>query len=180
MRWLSIDPATKTGIAEWDGATLVCVMTLRPAGVREAKAAKVDHARAIAVDTQLATARTKYTTVYPSMRDALLRICVSPLVVVEESFGDSAKTVAQLGERRGYIESICDERALTFQTINAEEWKRVCGQELEAAWPNATKAAKERSVQLVAQHYAGLAVSDDEGDAIWLGRAALRLGRVTP
>lgn len=178
MRWLSIDPATKTGVAEWDGASLVCVSTMRPAGVREAKAAKVESARAVAIDTQLATARTKYTSVYASMRDALLRICVSPLVVVEESFGESPKTIAQLGERRGYIESICDERGHVFKTVNAEEWKRVCGQELDAAWPNATKAAKERSIELAAKHYNGLVVSDDEGDAIWLGRAALRLGVV--
>ncbi len=37
MRWLSVDPATKSGIARWDGAKLVSVATLRPMTATEAK-----------------------------------------------------------------------------------------------------------------------------------------------
>jgi hypothetical protein len=37
MRWLSIDPATKTGIARWEGPRLVSVATLRPMTAGEAK-----------------------------------------------------------------------------------------------------------------------------------------------
>lgn len=100
------------------------------------------------------------------------------LVVVEESFGDSPKTIAQMGERRGYIESMCDERGVQFRTVNTSEWRKVCGDRLDKSWPAASKAAKQRSIDLVAEHCDGLVVSGDEGDAYWVGRAAMWLGLV--
>lgn len=175
MRWLSCDPATHTGLVFWDGDKPEGVATLRPAGKREAKVAKVDPERALYC-APLGLERLPVTFASPLGAWRFLLEAID-LVVVEESFGESPKTVAQMGERRGYIQHGCDAAGIPFRTINAEEWKRVCGELLNVAWPNATKESKQRSIDLCQQH-TGLVVTGDEGDAYWLGRAALWLGVV--
>lgn len=182
MRWMSVDPADKTGLVLWDGATAIAFATLRPAGKREAKANEVNPARALALD------------VTHALNGSLLPVggFASPMhawtylvgkvsaIVVEESFGESAKTVSQMGERRGYIEAVCDENAIRFASVNTMVWRKVCGERLDKSWPPASKAAKQRSIDLVREHCDGLVVTGDEGDAYWVGRAAMWLGLVTP
>lgn len=176
MRWMSIDPAEKTGLALWDGNKLVDVGTLRPASAREAKALPED-VRA----GGLVSALCGVAAVWSGKRTAwgtLLQGVAA--VVAEESFGESPKTVSQMGQRRGYIEAVCDSLDVPFRTINTSEWRRVCGERLGQSWPAASKAAKQRSIDLVREHCDGLIVTGDEGDAYWVGRAAMWLGLVTP
>lgn len=181
MHWLSVDPADKSGIVIWAGDKAVNIGTLRPAGAREAKGMP-NPSRALVVNahalTPLAASGLRP---FAGPREAwsMLLSGVSA-VVVEESFGDSVKTVAQMGERRGYIEALCDERGVQFHTINTMVWRKTCGDRLDKSWPPASKAAKQRSIDLVAEHCDGLVVTGDEGDAYWVGRAAIWLGLVKP
>jgi hypothetical protein len=65
-------------------------------------------------------------------------------IVVEESFGESAKTVSQMGERRGYIEAVCDENAIRFASVNTMVWRKVCGERLDKSWPPASTLTRSR------------------------------------
>lgn len=181
MRWLSIDPAEKTGLAIWDGTKLAAVGTLRPASAREAKGMP-DPSRALVVNAFVwAADAASGLRPFTGPRAAWqMLLAGAGAVVVEESFGDSPKTVAQMGQRRGYIEAVCDSLDVPFRTINTSEWRRVCGERLGQSWPAASKAAKQRSIDLVREHCDGLVVTGDEGDAYWVGRAAMWLGLVTP
>lgn len=183
MRWLSIDPAEKTGLVIWEGATPLVFATLRPGGKREIAALKLGSDVLIFEPSFVASSAPEQQSAFASAADAWLYL-LSGLgaVVVEESFGDAPKTVAQMGERRGYIRCACerDSRPVPFRTIHTSEWRRVCGERLGQSWPAASKAAKQRSVDLVREHCNGLVVTNDEGDAYWIGRAAMWLGLVTP
>lgn len=181
MRWLSIDPATFTGIARWEGDKLACVGSLRP--ITTKKEAKVVGSvkGGLVIDTldtlSLFGERSPKAFASPLLAWSALLADVSA-VVIEEAMGFSAKSVAQLGVRRGYIRALCETRQVPWHEINLKEWQRVAGEMLNVSWPNNSEKGKQLSIDLVAEHYGGLVVSDDEGDAIWLGRAAMRMRTV--
>ena len=92
MRWLSIDPATKTGIARWEGAKLVSVATLRPPLAAEQRR----HPEAALV---LVTGTT--VTPFATPLTAWGTLLVGAQMVVVEEGVDSAALVAGL-KRRGH------------------------------------------------------------------------------
>lgn len=177
MRWLSIDPADKTGIVLWDGDKPDWFGTLLPMGKREATKAGFDHERALALPRAGGLKPSGYASTLDAWRWLLGDVGA---VVCEESFGENAKTVAQMGERRGYIQAVCETKLVPFFTVNTMVWRKVCGDRLDKSWPPASKAAKQRSIDLVREHCDGLVVTGDEGDAYWVGRAAMWLGLVSP
>jgi len=89
-------------------------------------------------------------------------------VVCEESFGPSPKTIAQMGQRRGYLEALCEVEDKPFATVNTSEWRTVVGSALNVAFPRDSKLAKALSKKLVHELYA-IAVTDDEADAVLIG-----------
>ena len=167
MHWISIDPATKTGIARWRGAALVDVATLRPATPKEQRG----HGSLVVV-----CGKTIYTDrlAFWSQELALARA-----VVMEEAMGFSPKAVAQLAFRRGYITACAELRVVHVHEVNTSSWRKVAGEAWGVSFPAKSDAAKALSVSLVREHY-GVECSDDEADAVLIGHWALRTRTVRP
>lgn len=168
MRWLSIDPATKTGIARWDGERLLGVATMRPPGAKEAKSQGVTKALGQTV------ASAQGVDVYRDRKHAwasLLSGCDA--VVIEEAMGFRPKAVSQLAFRRGYIAAFCESRGITYAEVNTSEWRRVAGEAFGVSFPANSEAAKALAIKLVREHY-GAECSDDEADAVLVGLWAIR------
>ncbi len=161
MRWLSIDPATKTGIARWRGPTLVGVATLRPATTKEQRG----HGKHVVVcDRTIYTDRLGFWSQELALAEA---------VVMEEAMGFSPKTVAQLAFRRGYITACAELRVIPVHEVNTSSWRKVAGEAWGVSFPAKSDAAKALSIALVQEHY-GVTCTDDEADAVLVGHWALR------
>lgn len=171
MRWLSIDPATKTGIARWEGPRLVSVATLRPMTAGEAKphgCTKGDLAAIVLLDGRrvivphVTTARA-WSSLLPGIE----------AVIIEEAMGFQPKTVAQLGYRRGYIAALCEQRNVAVTEVNTSSWRKVAGDAWGVSFPAKSDAAKVLAQSLVREHF-GVECTDDEADAVLVGHWALR------
>ena len=171
MNWISIDPATKTGIARWHDHELMYVATMRPASPKERKAHGHE---AVAVVSQGITR---------VMSDRLAfwttELATASAVIVEEAMGFSPKAVAQLGFRRGYIAACAERFSLAHTEVNTSSWRKVAGEAWNVSFPAKSDAAKALSVSLVREHY-GIECSDDEADAVLIGHWALRTRTVRP
>lgn len=161
MDWISIDPSERaSGIARWRGDQLVSVTTLRPA-----KGAKEKKAGAVWVGAVLA---------YPTLFDAWRSVLGGQAAVfVEESKGKSPRTVALLGEVRGYIRAVCELLSTPYKAVDTSEWRRVVGEVHGFTFPTNREDAKARAVELVSEVY-GLSMTDDEAEAVCVGLWALR------
>lgn len=178
MRWYSIDPATKTGIAVWEGDQLEMVGTVRPAKAKEAKQADVPRADALTVDWRNTETRWTFTA-RNRMHFWRFLLADGPTVVAEEAMGFSPKAVAQLGFRRGYVAAIVEVAFGTLIEVNSSEWRRVAREAYGVSFPNNSEAAKALAVSLVHEQF-GLECSDDEADAVLVGVWALRTQAVRP
>lgn len=167
MRWISIDPATKTGIARWRGPNLVGVATLRPPTAKE----RLGHGKGVVV-----CGKTVYTDRLGFWSQEL---ALAEAVVMEEAMGFSPKAVAQLAFRRGYITACAELRVIPVHEVNTSSWRKVAGEAWGVSFPAKSDAAKALSIALVQEHY-GVECTDDEADAVLVGHWALRTRTVRP
>lgn len=168
MKWLSIDPATKTGIARWDGERLLGVATMRPPGIKEAKSRGVSKSAGVVV------ASSQGADIYLSRKHAwAAQLAGVEAVVIEEAMGFRPKAVSQLAFRRGYIAAFCESRGVAYHEVNTSEWRRVAGEAFRVSFPANSDAAKALSIALVREHYQ-TECSDDEADAVLVGLWAIR------
>jgi len=158
MKWTSIDPATKAGLAKWDGANLINTTVMRKMGNKG----------------KYCVAKEVYPSRYAATMAALTG---SSLLVVEEGFGRRTTAVKHQAEMRGYLKCVCDSLGIKMVVINVSEWRRVIREMNGISWPATTERKKALSVQLVDLIY-GSEVTDDEADAVLLGVAAMRMGLV--
>ena len=97
-------------------------------------------------------------------------------VVIERGFGGMVSAVRSQGMHIGYHQCLCETIGLDRPTeINVAEWRRVIREDLGISWPKDRDACKALSRNLVKEIY-NLDLSDDESDAVLLGRAAIRMG----
>lgn len=164
MRWISIDPSEKaSGLAYWDGASLVSVHTLRAA-----KGAKEKRQGAVWIGDVLA-----FASLIDAWRSALHYVPDVCAVFVEESMGKSPRSVAAIGEVRGYIRAACELESVPYKTVNTLEWRRVVGEAHGFSFPVHREDAKARAVELVSEVY-GRTLTDDEAEAVCVGMWAMR------
>ena len=171
MRWLSIDPATKTGIARWEGSRLLSVATLRPATKLESRSGPtlmLSSLKVSALGVGDARSTLGFATGQAAWRWLLFEWGVVHTVVIEEAMGASPKTVAQLAYRRGYIAAQCELRGASVREVNTSSWRKVAGEAFGKSFPNKSDEAKALAIALVEKHF-GVTCSDDEADAVLIG-----------
>lgn len=162
MRWLSIDPAEKAGLAWWEDDKLIGTALLRPAKGKEKKMGEWAIGDVVA----------------PTFRAALRSMIIHvEAVFIEESMGKSPKTVAQLGEFRGYVRALCDEFGVPYKAANTKEWQHIVGGLYGLSFPNNSQDGKRLSIKL-ALDFCKRELTADEADAVNVGRWALRTGKV--
>lgn len=177
--WLSIDPATKTGLALWADDKLMEVATLESASAAERKSMRLAKTALGLYRLRLGLAgrsASYYGTDFLAWSWALRDVSA---VVVEEGFGPSAKTVAQHAFRRGFIAALCAARDIPFHVVNVSEWRKVVGAANGFTFPRDSSQAKARAMELVEARF-GQRVSDDEADAVCAGLWALQTRTVQP
>ena len=163
--WASVDPANKSGIAFWIGDKLESTGVLRMMG----KSGQYRMIRKICLDRGLVK------TTYPNKCNAWDCMCSNKGgIVIEEGAGRFTTAVKSQAKLRGYIEHSCDSFSVQYQEVNVSEWRRVVREAYGVSFPANSKGCKELSKKLVKQEF-GIDVSDDEADAVLLGKAALRL-----
>ena len=160
--WISIDPANKSGVAIWRGSELVCTGVLRKIGSKGQYILRIGGKKVI-----------------QSARILVWEDLIDPAkgiegVVVEEGAGRFATAIKSQAKLRGYIEAVCESNGVPYREINVSEWRRVIREAYGVSFPANSKGCKELSKKLVKQEF-GIDISDDEADAVLLGRAALRL-----
>lgn len=178
VRWLSVDPATKTGIARWSGGVIEMVATLRPATPAERR--KRQAPQAVVVEALTRGGVDRQSIVYHDELSAWAWLLTQiEAVVAEEGFGPSPKTVAQHAFRRGFVAAMCAMRRIPFHVVNVSEWRRVVGAANGFTFPRDSSQAKARAMELVEARF-GQRVSDDEADAACAGLWALQTRTVQP
>ena len=158
MKWLSVDPANKSGLAYWEDARLVNTTVLRKMG-----------------------ATGKHITGGGVFKDRwgawMYAIDSEKTVICEEGFGRFPAAIAAQGEQRGFIKAACMYKEIPFIVVNTKEWGRVIKETFSISWPAQTERKKALAVQLVKGRF-GIDVTDDEADAVLIGVAAMRMGLV--
>lgn len=169
MKWLSIDPSNNTGLAYWDDDKLLYTFTARKVGTKGKWGVEgTDGSKNV------------YESKWQLFNKAVESVSY---VAMEEGFGHFMTAVKSQAHYRGYIQAVIDHKtddlgnAITCNIVNNKEWKKVIKEEFGKTFPNNRKLAKELSKSLVEKAY-GIRVSDDESDAVLLGRAVLRMGMV--
>ena len=163
MRWISIDPANKSGVAFWDGDELIGTAVLCAVG----KSGKY-RVNSVRMECR-----------WSAWEGTLIGF---EHVVIEEGCGRFSTAIKAQAALRGYVQAVCEYRTLiganvAFTVVNVSEWRRVIKEAYGVSWPATTERKKALSVQLVAREY-GRSVTDDEADAVLLGVAAMRMGLV--
>jgi hypothetical protein len=158
MKWLSVDPANKSGLAYWEDARLVNTTVLRKVG-----------------------ATGKHTTSGDMFTDRwgawMYAINSQETVICEEGFGRFPAAIAAQGEARGFIRAACQSQKIPFIVVNTKEWGRVIKETFSISWPADTERKKALAVSIVWGKY-GVHVTHDEADAVLIGVAAMRMGLV--
>jgi hypothetical protein len=160
--WTSIDiGAGKSGIAYWEGSTLLNSFVIKPCGGKGF----------------YWFGGTKVTSKYEAWFVALSG---QSAVVVERGAGHRPNVINGQAKLRGYIEAITDipgfaSRGMDYFEVNVAEWRRVIKEDQGISWPKESARQKALAIQLVKKLY-GKDVTEDEADAILLGRAAQRMG----
>ena len=92
----------------------------------------------------------------------------------EESSGQKMSvTVFQaLARLQGILMETCFDRKIKYVVCPTNTWRHHCGVK------GRTRADKKRSMQLLAKKWYDITVSDDEADAIGIGKYAASLGSV--
>jgi hypothetical protein len=165
MNWLSIDPSNRTGIAKWENDKLTFTTT----------------ARAIGGGGKWCLEWIDGKTIYESKWELFSCLFKNyDAFVIEEGFGQFKTAVKSQAGYREYFHAIVDYYAhnghqKAWHVVNVNEWRRVIKEEFKLSWPATTERKKALSVATVKKAY-GIDVSDDESDAVLLGRASMRLG----
>jgi hypothetical protein len=160
MLWYSIDPAAiVAGVAVWTGPKLVAVFTVKKCGNKGR----------YWMDGEKYGSRTEAWARLFRFRPAL--------VVCETGFGNRPKVVAAQGHIRGIIDATANAAGARYAEINVSEWRRITKEAHGVSWPRNTDGCKALAKQLVRRLY-GLAVDDNEADAVLIGAAAMRCGMV--
>ncbi len=157
--WASVDPATKSGIAIWDGDQLRRTAIIRPVG-------------ASGKYTRSGTPPLSYARRFEAWKH--LSDIAAYGVVVERGAGRFAAAIRSQGKICGYIEACCDLYSRPYVEVVVSEWRRVMKEDHGVSFPKDSKRCKALSRKLVKELY-GLDVTDDESDAVLLGRAAMRM-----
>jgi len=160
--WTSIDCGTgKSGIAYWEGSRLLNSFVIKPCGNKGF----------------YWYGGTKVTSKYEAW---FLALSGQHHVVVERGAGHRPNVINGQAKLRGYIEAITDipgfaANGVEYHEVNVSEWKRVIKEDQGVSWPKESARQKALAVQLVKKLY-GKEVTEDEADAILIGRAAQRMG----
>lgn len=165
-RWMTVDiGASKSGVALWHGADLKNYFIIKPCGAKGS----------------YWVGDIKVGSKFAAWHDYIKNW--AELVIVERGAGHRPNVINGQAKLRGYLEAICDkvsrelhiEAPLQFQEVNVSEWKRVIKEDQNISWPRDSARQKELAQKLVLELY-GKTVTEDEADAILLGRAAIRMG----
>lgn len=161
MRFVSIDPAAKTGVATWRDGELERVGTLRPLSKQAERDAYPTAVLLYEVGDIIVG--------FPSWSVAWgMLLAGAQAVVIEESFGREPKTVSQLGFRRGYIACAADARGAEFVEVNTSKWKAFAANDFGEKFPGHSRGDKAHAIALVDKHY-GRKLKSDEADAVLIG-----------
>jgi len=171
MNWISVDPSNNFGIAQWTYRTFERTYKARKMGAKGKWIAECKTAPKpkVMFDSKWAFVKEMLSTVDD--------------VVIEEGFGRFASAVKSQAGYRQYVQAVVDYHAqelnhkIAVHVINVSEWRRCIKEEFGISWPATTERKKALSVQTVYNAY-GITVTDDEADAVLLGRAAMRMGIV--
>jgi hypothetical protein len=161
VRWLSIDPAAKTGVAMWRDGELVSAGTLRPLSTQKEQE-KYPEAVLLLVSGGTTVSFRSWLDAWDTL------LAGARAVAIEESFGREPKTVSQLGFRRGYIACATDARGAEFVEVNTSRWKARAAEDFNAPFPGYSKGDKAHAIALVEKHY-GRKLKSDEADAVLIG-----------
>jgi hypothetical protein len=157
MTIISIDAATASGVARWVDGALVCAYTVKPRGKSGAY-----YIGEQIVESELAAWRAVYSEINA--------------VVIEAGYSGKAGPAGYQGERVGYHRALCQVFGLPPPIrVNVAEWRRVIKEDCEINWPADRARKKALAVKLVKALY-WVDATDDEADAVLLGRAAHRMG----
>lgn len=160
MKWCSIDPSNRSGIAYWEDGKLLRTDVLRKVGTKGK----------YSVGDEMFTCR------WAAWCFALHG---QSMVVTEEGCGRFATAIKSQAGIRAYVDAVCDFYSfcgdyVSFHVVNVSEWRRVIKEEFGVSWPATRERKKELSISLVKDRF-GIEVSDDEADAVLLGLAAIRM-----
>jgi len=156
----------KSGVALWNGEQLVSAFTLRPMGTKGQWARWKEGVKVYAV---------------PSRWSAWKLACgCSDALVLATERGPMRNADRALGRATGYLEALADWRRMPFADVELSTWRRAITEEMEANGTPITWPAGESKVVAIAAARAlypqlGAAVTDDEAEAVLIGRAAMRL-----
>ena len=169
MKWVSVDPSNKTGLAFWDNDRLLSTFTARAMGAK---------GKWLVERTRGIVEKLPFDSKIECFRFAFFS---QSKVIMEEGFGQFKTAIKSQAEYRGYIKAaidslnVIDEKSIGLCVVNVMEWRRAIKDEFSITWPATTERKKQLAVKLVKQAH-GLDVTDDEADAVLLGHAALRMG----
>jgi hypothetical protein len=93
-------------------------------------------------------------------------------VVMEKAIGNRSNVINAQAEERGYLKCLCDQAGLATKVMGQAEWRRVVKEQDNFSWPAKGEDKKRAAVVLVRQIY-HIDVTQDEADAILMGRAAI-------
>ena len=94
------------------------------------------------------------------------------IIYIEETYmGNNAQTLKTLTRIQGIVYAWCMNNNCEFNTITPKEWRKIL--EFKQAKDVGRKQLKLQSIEYVADKY-GIAVSDDEADAICISDAIIK------
>lgn len=167
MIWMSVDAAlNRSGVALWRGPDLLEAFTLRPMGV-SGQWARWKEGKKLYSE--------------PSRRDAWASACRAPTaLVLAVERGAHRNADRALGRATGYLEAVADWRRMAYADVELMTWRRAIAEVMEARGTPITWPAGESKTVAIAAARAlypalGAAVTDDEAEAVLIGRAAMRL-----
>lgn len=159
MTWLSIDPSKAcTGVAVWEGTELQRHFTIKPRGKKGA----YYFGDEIVSCREVAFERLRFT---PVPKD----------VYWEEGKGKFVNAAAAQGWMQGYLTAVFERSKITPRGVDVNEWRRVIKEDQGISWPANRDRKKELAINLAEALYGLSGLTDDEADAILLGRACQRM-----
>ncbi len=167
----SIDPASESGVCLWLNGRPELIGAVRAAKKKDVAKGQ-DHAGMMVVDAVVSNGeKLMKRTVVSLHRPHTLwprDLLGFHGVVVEESMGPSQKTVAQLGERRGYLRALCEVSGVPFVQVNTSIWRKALGEHFGLIWPGQSELAKALAVRLVRERW-DIECTHDEAEAVLIG-----------
>jgi hypothetical protein len=160
--WISIDPASKSGWAMWDGDKLFKSGTIRAMG----KAGKW-------IIECYDLSRVVYENECHAWSSLL---CLPDMLVLEHGRGEHRNADSSLAERRGYIRAIAETNGCMYNEVTNAEWRRIVKEQTGLSWP--TGASKDHSLKLCKDLMGLECETADESDALLIGWSWIKSGRV--